>query len=90
MERSIFLFKANKRTFYFYFIFLNYIFILGEEESVTECVHEPWGEGNCRHDEDVAVECFVDDNIPAVLAGSDVRLEHMQTNYLCMLLNKGF
>ncbi|CAG0923687.1 unnamed protein product [Notodromas monacha] len=30
----------------------------GEESSVAECIHEAWGAGNCRHDEDVAVECF--------------------------------
>jgi hypothetical protein len=49
--------------------------VAGEEESVNECVHEPWGEGNCRHDEDVAVECFVDDT-PPVVAGSDVSLKY--------------
>jgi hypothetical protein len=33
---------------------------IGEENSVAECIHEPWGEGNCQHAEDVSIECFED------------------------------
>ncbi|XP_052789120.1 deleted in malignant brain tumors 1 protein-like [Mya arenaria] len=45
----------------------------GTETSLTQCVHKPWGENNCGHDEDVAVQCLTD-NMPTVqvrLAGSN-------------------
>jgi len=29
----------------------------GDEASVVDCRHNPWGISNCNHDEDVSVDC---------------------------------
>lgn len=29
----------------------------GQENSILECEHNPWGDNNCRHSEDIAINC---------------------------------
>ena len=30
----------------------------GDESSITECTHNPWGSHNCGHHEDAACRCY--------------------------------
>jgi len=29
----------------------------GDEESISDCSHQPWGENDCLHLEDVSIDC---------------------------------
>lgn len=38
-------------------LWLDDVFCTGNEKSLHECRHSPWGETNCRHEEDAVVRC---------------------------------
>ncbi|XP_073985789.1 uncharacterized protein isoform X2 [Rhodnius prolixus] len=38
-------------------IWLDQVQCGGNESSISNCIHEPWGQTNCRHNEDVAIAC---------------------------------
>ncbi|KAL1139366.1 hypothetical protein AAG570_006350, partial [Ranatra chinensis] len=38
-------------------IWLDQVHCAGNETNVSECMHENWGQTNCRHNEDVSVSC---------------------------------
>ena len=38
-------------------IWLDTVTCTGNERSLTECGHIPWGQHDCRHSEDVAISC---------------------------------
>ncbi|KAK9506432.1 hypothetical protein O3M35_008374 [Rhynocoris fuscipes] len=38
-------------------IWLDGVHCAGNETALTDCIHESWGQTNCRHNEDVAVAC---------------------------------
>ena len=39
-------------------IWLDDLECTGNETSLLDCVHKPWGVSNCAHTEDVAVQCL--------------------------------
>ena len=39
-------------------IWLDNVDCYGNEESITECLHQSFGENNCRHYEDAGVRCY--------------------------------
>lgn len=38
-------------------LWLDDIFCVGNEVSLLKCRHRPWGQSNCRHEEDVVLRC---------------------------------
>ncbi|BES87727.1 serine protease [Nesidiocoris tenuis] len=38
-------------------IWMDQVHCFGNESSVKDCMHDSWGQTNCKHDEDVAVAC---------------------------------
>ena len=38
-------------------IWLDDVGCLGNERSLGDCSHRPWGSHNCLHDEDVSISC---------------------------------
>lgn len=38
-------------------LWLDDVFCVGTEDSLSKCRHRPWGQSNCRHNEDVAIRC---------------------------------
>lgn len=38
-------------------IWLDGVRCTGSEASLDECMHPPWGENNCDHNEDVGIIC---------------------------------
>uniref|UniRef100_A0A0A9YIK1 Neurotrypsin n=1 Tax=Lygus hesperus TaxID=30085 RepID=A0A0A9YIK1_LYGHE len=38
-------------------IWLDQVHCFGNETNLAECMHDNWGQTNCKHDEDVAVAC---------------------------------
>ena len=38
-------------------ILLDDVICTGNENDINECTHNPWGDHNCRHSEDVGVNC---------------------------------
>ena len=38
-------------------IWLDSLVCQGDEESISDCDHQPWGEHNCEHQEDVGICC---------------------------------
>ena len=38
-------------------IWIDDINCIGNETSIFDCKHKPYGVSNCRHDEDVSVDC---------------------------------
>lgn len=38
-------------------IWLDGIQCLGNETNVDQCMHEDWGNHNCKHDEDISLSC---------------------------------
>ena len=38
-------------------LWLDDVFCTGNEKSLHECRHSPWGETNCRHEEDAVLRC---------------------------------
>jgi len=38
-------------------IWLDTVNCSGKERSLTECGHNPWGQHDCTHNEDVAISC---------------------------------
>ena len=40
-------------------IWLDDVICDGNEESISDCSHRPWGEHNCLHSEDVSIDCNI-------------------------------
>ena len=38
-------------------IWLDNLMCEGQEESITECQHDAWGQHNCQHHEDAVIRC---------------------------------
>ena len=38
-------------------IWLDSVICVGSEAWIGDCSHEPWGQNNCQHGEDVGVIC---------------------------------
>jgi len=38
-------------------IWLDEVNCAGDERSLAECGHDPWGQNDCSHSEDVAIAC---------------------------------
>ena len=38
-------------------IWLDAVVCTGDEDSLTDCEHDPWGQNDCSHEEDVAIMC---------------------------------
>ncbi|XP_072018673.1 neurotrypsin-like [Amphiura filiformis] len=61
-------------------IWLDDIFCEGDESSIADCRHNPWGVSGCTHHEDVALKCFQEDQVPCD-GYSDVNAGCPQTTF---------
>ncbi|XP_028399552.1 uncharacterized protein LOC114522963 isoform X3 [Dendronephthya gigantea] len=51
-------------------IWLSYVSCTGEEQNITSCSHNGWGNQQCEHDKDAGVKCATaDPNLPVRLQG---------------------
>ena len=48
-------------------IWLNYVWCTGREQNLTSCYISRWGNNNCRHGQDVGVECSSTGKVKRVL-----------------------
>ena len=70
-------------------IWIDDINCIGNETSIFDCKHKPYGVSNCRHDEDVSVDCslgmhYKNPSLRSAMAGRLYKLQSKHTS------NSGF
>ena len=43
-------------------VWLDSVWCRDTDASITECYHQPWGQTDCRHNEDILIRCDPDLN----------------------------
>jgi len=54
-------------------IWLDEVECMGDETSIADCRHNPWGSHNCGHNEDVSISCNGLDDSKSLYANCVVR-----------------